>query len=238
MSRMCGRYTVRRFDPAAYDAAPLFEEFAQLKIVPRFNVAPSQDVPVIRLDKDDHRVASFIRWGLIPSWTKGKPKLAPINARAETVTTSPMFKAAFNRRRCLMPADGFYEWKKLDGGNKQPYFIHLKDDSEFAFAGLWERWKPKEDAEPVDTCTHITTTPNPLMSSIHDRMPVILRKADYAKWLDRDADEATLRSMLKPLPAEEMETVPVSSRVNSPKNDSPENVEPVDLGSSNQSAGD
>jgi len=224
---MCGRYTVRRFDPAAYDAAPLFEEFTDLKIVPRFNVAPSQDVPIIRLNKDDQRVASFIRWGLIPSWTKGKPKLAPINARAETVTTSPMFKAAFTRRRCLVAADGFYEWKKLPGGGKQPYFIHLKDDSEFAFAGLWERWRPEEDAEPVDTCNHITTTPNELMAPIHDRMPVILRKQDYAKWLDRETDQETLLSLLKPLPADEMEAVPVSSRVNSPKNDSPENVKPV-----------
>ena len=108
--------------------------------------------------------------------------------RAETVPTSGMFKQAFARRRCIVPADGFYEWKKLDTKTKQPMFIHFPDDRVFGFTGLWERWKPSDDAEPVDTCTIITATPNALMASIHDRMPVILRPDDYGKWLEREPD--------------------------------------------------
>ena len=173
---MCGRYVLRSIDLArsAFNASldPGFEEFTER---PRFNIAPSQDVAVVRINQSGDRVLGLVRWGLIPHWAKEQPKIQPINARAETVPTSGMFKQAFAQRRCIVPADGFYEWKKLDAKNKQPMFIHFRDDRVFGFAELWERWKPTEDAEPLDTCAIITTTPNTLMSSIHDRMPVILK---------------------------------------------------------------
>jgi putative SOS response-associated peptidase YedK len=144
----------------------------------------------------------------------------------ETVATSGMFRQAFQRRRCLQVADGFYEWRK-ENGEKQPYFIRFPDDRTFGFAAIWERWKPDPDAEPIDTVCHVTTTPNKLMKPIHDRMPVILRPDDYDLWLDRDADPSKLKALLRPFPDGELETYPVSKIVNSPKNDGPENVMPV-----------
>jgi putative SOS response-associated peptidase YedK len=228
---MCGRYTLRRMDiieiAMGLQAPPLFEEFTDR---PRFNIAPSQQVPVVRLDKDGRRTLSMVRWGLIPSWAKELPKLQPINARAETVATSRMFRPAMERRRCLVPADGFYEWKKLDNSpkpRKQPMYITRKDGGLFAFAGLWERWKPDEKSEPIDTCTIITTTPNCLMESIHDRMPAILDAADYGKWLDREVGAADVAGLLKPCPDGEWEARPVSTRVNSPRNDDAECVESI-----------
>ena len=225
---MCGRYTLRRIDliRGGFDASllPSFEEFTER---PRFNIAPSQAIPVVRLDSSGKRVLGTVRWGLIPSWTKGKPKHEPINARAETLATSGMFRQAFERRRCLVPADGFYEWRKLDAKTKQPMFVHRRDDGVFAFAGLWERWKPDPEAEPVDTCTIITTTPNELMAPIHDRMPVILDPADYARWLDRETPAADVAGLLRPCPPDEMEARPVSTRVNSPRNDDEECVQPL-----------
>ena len=177
---MCGRYTLRRIDisKTGFDAMPEpgFEEFTER---PRFNIAPSQDIAVVRINKGGGRSVGPVRWGLIPHWAKQMPKVQPINARAETVTTSGMFKQAFVRRRCIVPADGFYEWRKLDAKTKQPMFIRLPGDRAFGFAGLWERWRPDDETEPVDTCTIITTTANGLMAPIHDRMPVILRPEDY-----------------------------------------------------------
>jgi len=222
---MCGRFVARKLRLEDYDAAPFFEEFSEKGILPRFNIAPSQAIPVIRLDKDDRRVADVVKWGLIPSWSKELPKLQPINARSETVGTSGMFKAALARRRCLIPADGFYEWRK-DGAAKQPFFIRRPHDEPFAFAGLWERWRPAPDAPPIDTCVILTTTPNDVMKPIHDRMPVILEKKDYALWLDRHADLAEVSKLLKPF-AGELEAYPVSRAVNSPKNDSEENVRAI-----------
>ena len=226
---MCGRYTLRRIDliRGGFDASllPSFEEFTER---PRFNIAPSQAIPVVRLDASGKRVLGTVRWGLIPSWTKGKPKNQPINARAETLATSGMFRQAFERRRCLVPADGFYEWRKLaDSKTKQPMFVHRRDDGVFAFAGLWERWRPDPDAEPVDTCTIITTTPNELMAPIHDRMPVILDPADYPRWLDRDTPAADVAGLLRPYPPDAMEARPVSTKVNSPRNDDEECVKPL-----------
>ena len=221
---MCGRYTIRRIDlfirPGGMETPP-FEEFDERRIVPRFNVAPSQDVPVVRLNKDDVPALGFVRWGLIPSWAKGRPKVQPINARSETVQTLGMFRQAFARRRCIVPADGFYEWQKLDAKTKQPMFVHFPDDRVFGFAGLWERWHPGEDVEPVDTCTVLTTTPNALMAPIHNRMPVILRPQDYAAWLSRDTDPDEAAELMRPYPDGEMEAVPVDKLVNSPRNDVP-----------------
>jgi putative SOS response-associated peptidase YedK len=228
---MCGRYTLRRIEAARqqFDAIadPTFEEFSELRIVPRFNIAPSQDVAVVRINAKGDRVLGLVQWGLVPHWTKGEPKLRPINAKAETVATSGMFRQAFSRRRCLVPADGFYEWRKIDLKTKQPMFMHFPDDRVFAFAGLWERWTPDEQAEPVDTCTIVTTSPNELMKPIHDRMPVILRPEDYGPWLDKETDPEKAQAMLRPYADDELEAIKVSTLVNSPKNISNDCVRPL-----------
>jgi putative SOS response-associated peptidase YedK len=222
---MCGRYTLRRVDltKAGFDALPEpgFEEFTER---PRFNIAPSQDIAVVRLNRDGVRGIGPVRWGLIPHWAKDVPKVRPINARAETVRTSGMFKQAFARRRCIVPGDGFYEWKKVDAKTKQPMFVHFPDDRPFGFAGLWERWRPDADTEPVDTCTIVTTTPNHLMAPIHDRMPVILRPADYGRWLNPETDADEAAALMRPYPDGELEAISVEQLVNSPKNDVPECV--------------
>jgi putative SOS response-associated peptidase YedK len=225
---MCGRYTLRRYDlaRAAFDAMQQqlpFEEFSELRITPRFNIAPSQIVPTVRIDRNGNRVLSAAKWGLIPSWTKSKPKTAPVNARAETLATSGMFRQAFGRRRCLIPADGFYEWQGSKPP-KQPYFIHRRDDSLFAFGGLWERWNDPKTGKPVDTCTIITTPPNDLMASIHNRMPLILDKADYDRWLNREIPGEQVTDLLKPSQAD-LEARRVSPAVNSVKNDSPDLID-------------
>src|SRR5262249_9809056 len=163
---------------------------------------------------------------LIPSWAKD-PKIGNslISARADSVATKPSFRSAFKKKRCLIPADGFYEWKAVPGQKvKQPYLIGVRDVPAFAFAGLWEHWTDPE-GKPVHSCTIITTEPNELTSQVHNRMPVILDQADYGQWLDRDADPTELLSLLKPFPAEKMHLAPVSTLVNSPRNDRPECVQ-------------
>lgn len=226
---MCGRYTLRRIHLASAGLnavlEPGFEEFTER---PRFNIAPSQDVPVIRLNKEGRRALGAVRWGLIPHWAKEPPKAQPINARAETVTTSGMFKQAFARRRCIIPADGFYEWKKVGEKSKQPMLIHLEGDRLFGFAGLWERWRPDDDAEPVDTCTIITTTPNQLVAEIHNRMPVILPPESWDPWLSRDTEPVEAAALMKPLPDGMLRATPVSRTVNSPKNDGPECIASIE----------
>lgn len=216
---MCGRYTIRelRLLQAVLGALPSpgFEEFTHKASL--YNIAPSLSCPIVRINAEGQRVIGLAKWGLIPSWTKGKPKLAPINAKCETAATSGMYKQAMERRRCLVPADGFYEWKGSKPP-KQPYFIRMKDDVLFAFAGLWERWKPDEKSEPIDTFTIITTEPNELMKPLHNRMPVILDHADYNRWLDRDKAAKDVTDLLKPFDAERMEAWPVSTKVNTPKN--------------------
>jgi putative SOS response-associated peptidase YedK len=213
---VCGRYRLSRPDliAAAMEAMPYAGELS-----PRYNIAPSQDVMVVRVDKNGGRVLGLVRWGLIPYFTKGKPKLQPINARAETVSTSGMFREAFERRRCLIPADGFYEWRKVDAKTKIPTFIHRKDDAPFAFAGLWERWKADDDAEPVETCTIITTAPNTLMAPIHDREPLVLEPADYGRWLDREIQGEGVKDLLRPWAPDGWEAYEVSKDVNSPRNE-------------------
>jgi len=223
---MCGRYTLRRSEiaRAVFESlsTSLFDEFTER---PRFNIAPSQNVPLVRLNANGERIIGLAKWGLIPSWVKDSPKTKPINARAETIATSGMFRQAFARRRCLIPADGFYEWNGATPP-KQPYFIKMKDDHLFAFAGLWERWKSEGDSEPVDTFTIITTAPNDLMKTIHDRMPAILRPADYAAWLDRETPLDAAINLIHSYDSAEMQANAVASLVNSPKNDSPLCVEP------------
>lgn len=231
---MCGRYTLRRINlaHADFDATPSlpFEEFTER---PRFNLAPSQDVAVVRLNARGERVLGLVQWGLIPSWTRGKPKVQPINARGETVATSGMFRDALARRRCLVPADGFYEWRAIDEKRKEPTFIHRLDDAPFAFAGLWERWRPDGADDPVDTVTIITTTANALMAPIHARMPVILDRTDHARWLDRTLGSDAVSDLIRPAATDGWETYPVSTAVNSPRNDGPEllaRVPPIEFG--------
>ena len=222
---MCGRYTLLNNLKLLADlfhvgdvSLPLFDA--------RYNIAPSQDVLAVR--QPDGRELVELKWGLVPSWAKD-PKIGyrMINARCETVAEKPSFRSAFKRRRCLIPSDGFYEWKKTGAKPKQPYFVHLKDDHPFAFAGLWEHWE--RDGEVIESCTIITTDANELMKPLHDRMPVILPGHVYDEWLDPD-NQATgdLPNLLKPYPAEEMAAHPVSTYVNSPKNQGPECTERVE----------
>ncbi|MBZ0304142.1 MAG: SOS response-associated peptidase [Anaerolineae bacterium] len=220
---MCGRFTLTADTDnlqLAFDLTGVPEAHTA-----RFNIAPSQPIAVIT--NADPKALTFHQWGLIPSWAKD-PKIGykMINARAETAAEKPAFRAAFRRRRCLIPADGFYEWQKRDGG-KVPMFIHLKDFSLFAFAGLWEIWYSPEGDE-IRTATILTTEPNELMASIHNRMPVILHREDYETWLAPDERKATdLEPLLKPFDVDQMAAYRVSTFVNSPANDTPEAIEPV-----------
>jgi putative SOS response-associated peptidase YedK len=182
-------------------------------------------LPVVRLDPQRRRELVMMRWGLIPSWAKDTKIGAKfINARAETVATQPAFRDAFRARRCLVPSNGFYEWKKAPDGTKQPYHIGLRDGAPFAFAGLWERWT--RGPAPIESFTIITGPPNSLVAELHDRMPVILEPEHYDAWLTA-TDTAALQTMLRPFPAQLMAAYPVSTKVNSVKNDTPDVVEPI-----------
>ncbi|HEV3007271.1 MAG TPA: SOS response-associated peptidase [Pirellulales bacterium] len=210
---MCGRFTLRT--PAS-DVAKEFGLIDVPELFPRYNIAPTQDVAAVRLDEAGGRELAMLRWGLVPSWADDSSiGNRMINARAETVAAKPAFRRAFAKRRCLIVADGFYEWAKEDGG-KQPYLFTV-DRGPFALAGLWELWRG------VDSCAIITTTANGLMARFHERMPVILPRDGYAVWLDPEfADLDHLQSLLRPSPAEGMSAQPVSRVVNNPKNDVPE----------------
>jgi putative SOS response-associated peptidase YedK len=216
---MCGRFTLRT---PSQDIAPLLGLDDLPDLLPRYNIAPSQDVAAVRVTPENQkREVVWLRWGLIPFWAKEpKTDYSTINARAETVATKPTFRQAFQKRRCLIVTDGFYEWQKTDG-RKQPFYIHRKDDLPFAFAGLWERWKG--DADQIESCTIIVTQPNAVLKPIHDRMPVILSPADFDTWLDPGfADRTTLEALLRPYPPAEFEAYPVTTAVNNPKNDVPQ----------------
>ncbi|MFT5368040.1 MAG: putative SOS response-associated peptidase YedK [Candidatus Latescibacterota bacterium] len=193
----------------------------------RYNIAPGQ--PIIALANNGQKHAVAFKWGLIPSWSKD-PQIGNrlINARAETLAEKPSFRSCFKRRRCLIPTTGFYEWKKQpDGKTKVPMLISLKSGQPFAFAGLWEHWGSPEGDE-IDSCTIITTEPNELMASIHNRMPVILPPEAYAAWLDpKERRPEDLQTLLTPFPTKEMTAHAVSSLVNIPGNDSAECIAPV-----------
>jgi putative SOS response-associated peptidase YedK len=223
---MCGRYTeTAAFEELAHRFGIEVEEADNEAMVARYNVSPSQTVPIVVAGDGRRRLVSA-RWGLRPYWARdGGP--APINARAESVTTSPMFRDAFQRARCLIPADGFYEWQAVAGQKrKRPWYLRLHGGGLFAFAGLYTPPWPREGMPA--TCTIVTTTPNELAARLHDRMPVILDPDAEAPWLDpRLVDSATLLPYLRPLPAERMEAYPVSSLVSSPQNDGPALIEPV-----------
>jgi putative SOS response-associated peptidase YedK len=201
--------------------------------VPRYNVAPTQTVAALRkLEAGGPRQLALLHWGLIPSWAKeAKLAASAINARGETLATKPMFRAAFARRRCLILADGYFEWQAV-GKKKQPLWFRMQDERPFAFAGLWERWRGPEgtpqDAPPLESCSIVTTSANSLSANVHDRMPVILDPVDYDLWLDPAMnDKEHLQTLLVPYPAEAMKAEPVSTRVNSVRNDDPECVAPL-----------
>ena len=222
---MCGRYTVTS-SLGDLRQLFLFEELPNLE--PRYNVAPSQEAPVVRLEEDDKRHLRLLRWGLIPSWAKDRRiGYKTINARAETVADKPAFRSAFRRRRCLVLADGFYEWQKRDKG-KQPYRIVLADRGAFAMAGLWESWTDPEAGERVESFTIVVTDANERLAAIHDRMPVILPPEAHALWLDAEAARDDLLALLRPYPGEAMAAYPVSALVNKPANDLPACIEPVE----------
>jgi putative SOS response-associated peptidase YedK len=196
--------------------------------VPRYNIAPTQPVAAVRLAENGQRELTFFHWGLIPSWAKDvKIGSRMINARSETVAEKPSFRTAFKRRRCLIPADGFYEWQKQANG-KQPMFIRPADGEErpFALAGLWEIWHDP-DGGALQSCTILTTTPNELMADIHNRMPVIVEPEDYDLWLNPEPDPEQGLHLLRPYPAEKMTAYPVSTIVNNPRNETPECIQPI-----------
>jgi putative SOS response-associated peptidase YedK len=216
---MCGRFA-QYSDPASYA-----EEFALGRVcdaVPRYNLAPTQDVLAVRQAADGVRELVALRWGLVPAWSQGPDsRFSMINARAETVAQKPAYRSAFRHRRCLIPSEGFYEWRATPTG-KQPYLIRRGDTRGrpmFAMAGLWETWQGP--AGPLDSCTIIVTDANPQIAVVHDRMPAIIEPPDYTAWLDPNAyDDQALAALLRPASGP-WHLCPVSRRVNSPRNDDP-----------------
>ncbi len=242
---MCGRFVSASSPALLADRFAVEEVDASVGEVPApdYNVAPRRNVLVVR-ERDDHRVLSRLRWGLVPSWAKD-PRIGDkmINARAETVAEKPAYRRAFAKKRCIIPADGFYEWKagpEPSGGGrpvKQPYFIHRLDGEPLAFAGLWETWKVPQDMDPelggddgwLRSCAVVTGPPNELMVPIHNRMPVVLPESAWEQWLDPDNhDVETLTQLLVPAPAEWFEAYAVSTSVNNARNNSAELVQPID----------
>ena len=227
---MCGRFTLRT--PAA-QMLEVFNLVEMPALAPRYNIAPTQLVICIRTVADDpkSREAVQMQWGLIPFWAKdiaiGNQM---INARAETVAEKPAFRAAFSKRRCLIPADGFLEWQKLSTGKKQPWLMEMADQQPFAFAGLWEYWTPKGEStlKPVISCSIITTSANDDMSVLHDRMPAILPIEVWATWLNPTASATQCNTLLKPLENGLLTKTCVSNKVNRPFPDNAECLQPVD----------
>ncbi len=219
---MCGRFTLRSSPNVIAEVFGLAEP---PHLSPHFNIAPSQPVAAVR-QQDHQRVFVLLRWGLIPSWADD-PSIGSrlANARSETAATKPSFRRAFRSRRCLIVADGFYEWQKTDA-KKQPCYIRLKNDRPFGLAGLWERWHKQE--EPIESCTILTTDANELMKPIHERMPVIIPPDQFDLWLDPSVkDEKALSGLLKPFDSTEMMAYPISTRVNNPKIDVAACIEPL-----------
>jgi len=225
---MCGRYTLTQ-------PLPFVEHHYRLEGVPpeiieqyrpRYNVAPGQAV-LAALDRNGRTTLAWLRWGLIPFWAKeASIGNRLINARSETAAQKPAFRRPFRQRRCLLPADGFYEWR-TEGRRKTPFRIRLRSGELFSLAGLWDVWQPPDGGEPLHTCTILTTAANEVVRPIHDRMPVIIPPDGYRLWLDPRSEPDALAELLKPYPAEPMEAYPVSTAVNSPRNDDPRLIEPV-----------
>ncbi len=216
---MCGRFTLKRADKLRLER---LETAGLFNVPPRYNIAPTQKVLAVT-ETNETRVLSLLQWGLIPSWSRTPTGF--INARAETLETKSSFKESFEKRRCLIPADGFYEWEKL-GKVKQPHYFRLKSDEPFFFAGIWDEWRL--DGVSIASCAIVTTGPNGLLENIHDRMPAILAADALDTWLRRSAKPDELRELLGPYPEAEIESYPVSERVNAAQVDDASLVERID----------
>jgi putative SOS response-associated peptidase YedK len=221
---MCGRYRLTAKERYIRDHFGLAED---VEWSPRFNIAPAQQVPTIRQDaRDPRRTWAMVRWGLIPSssWAKDASiGFRTINAQSETAAEKPAFRDAMKWRRCLVPADGFYEWRRLGAKEKQPYSFGLADDSVFVFVGLWEKWRDRTAQQTLETVTILTTSPNTLVAEVDNRMPVILQPENYDQWLDPGVnDPVRVADLLKPFDSRRMRSYPVSDRVNRPENDDEE----------------
>ena len=226
---MCGRF-VATATPSQLADYLRVDEVRTEALDASWNVAPTDEVYAVAENREERRLLGTYKWGLVPFWSKtdkGGPKM--INARAETLTSK--FRRTFERRRCLLPADGFYEWEKLEDGTKQPWFIVRADGAPMVFAGLWEVWKPEgasEDDEPLRTCSIVTTAANDLLASIHDRMPLVLGPSEWDLWLDRDiTDPGRLQHLLRPTDPRLFDMFEVSKAVNSVRNNSGELVRPI-----------
>jgi putative SOS response-associated peptidase YedK len=221
---MCGRFTLHTPEPLLREVFNL-EQSVPLGLKPRYNIAPSQQVPIIR-DTESGRDMVMAKWGLIPHWSKeAKTKYSTINARIETVAEKPTYRTPFKHRRCLIPADGFYEWKVVDG-RKVPHHIRMRDGGVFAFAGLWDHWEG--EGESMESCSIIVMPANDVMQSLHERMPAIIAPAHQDLWLDpRVTDKAEIMTYLNSTPSSRLVTHPISSWVNSPKHDDERCMEPV-----------
>ena len=220
---MCGRFTLHT--PQA-EILQAFDVAANgVTLVPRYNITPSQDIAVVRAG-DDGRELALARWGLVPGWSKeARPKYSTINARVESVAEKPTYRTAFRHKRCLIPADGFYEWHK-SGDQKVPHYIRMQDESVFAFAGLWEHWEDEQQA--FDSCAIITLPASGIMTTIHTRMPAIIAAADYDAWLDTGiTDKTDIMPQLASRLSAQLQTCAVSSYVNSPRNTDARCIEPV-----------
>ncbi|RCJ35345.1 hypothetical protein A6770_16095 [Nostoc minutum NIES-26] len=225
---MCGRFTLNQ---SAAALAEIFEVQSVPDLAAQYNIAPTQMVgTVLHNPQSDKREFQYLRWGLIPSWAKDPEMGAKlINARAETVAEKPAFRSAFKHRRCLVVADGFYEWQRQQG-KKQPFYFRLQDGQPFGFAGLWERWRSPQGEEIV-SCTILTTAANKLLQPIHERMPVIIAPQDYNLWLDTQVQTPeALQQLLSPYAAEAMTAYPVSTLVNKSQHNSPECIIPLSEG--------
>ncbi|MBT8240121.1 MAG: SOS response-associated peptidase [Acidimicrobiia bacterium] len=241
---MCGRFvaTAPPNELADYFQAVLSESVIQADLEPSYNVAPTNMIHTVR-DHDGHRELEAMKWGLVPSWAKdSKIGSRMINARADTAATKPAFRSAIKKRRCLVPADGFYEWHKVEGQkNKQPYYITRKDEEPVVFAGMWEAWKPKPETEAYEkamtgvgsaeelpwliTCTLLTTDPNEEMKRIHHRMPVLVPPAAWDRWLDSNNGVEEIAELLVPAPDGLLKVTPITTRVNNVRNKGPQLIE-------------
>jgi putative SOS response-associated peptidase YedK len=221
---MCGRFTLHTPESRIREAFGL-EHTELLSLKSRYNIAPSQNIPIIR-DTDTGHEMVLARWGLIPAWSKeAKTKYSTINARIESVAEKPTYRTAFKHRRCLIPADGFYEWKVVNG-HKIPHHIRMRDSEVFAFAGLWDRWEG--DGETLDSCSIIVMPANEVMKPIHDRMPAIIAPAHYDLWLDsRITEKDDILAFLNSAPSSQLKAYPVSSWVNTPKHDDKRCIQPA-----------
>lgn len=225
---MCGRYVLKAALPeiARMLGIDIGANMATA-LEPRYNIAPTTTVPICRMRAADERELALVRWGLVPQWAKSADgNYRMINARAETVAEKPAFRTPLRSRRCLVPADGYYEWKSIEG-RKQPYFFSMQDGAPFCFAGLWERWQPAE-GDALETCTIITTDANALGAEVHHRMPVILAHEDHDRWLDPGTTKADeVLPLLTPFPAEAMSVYPVSTIVNNARSDGADCIAPL-----------